>query len=118
MRFEVLTAVNMLTGVFWVVAPCGIEGDYHRFGVTYRLRIHGRNLYCKRTVCCISESTELIWMKFGVQGPHQKSLDEFNFDPYRSNMIPSLHKAKSRQLLGDAVKSRDTIRGPVRVPRA
>jgi hypothetical protein len=35
MRYKVLTAVNMVMVVFWVVTACGLVCRYRRFGATY-----------------------------------------------------------------------------------
>jgi hypothetical protein len=40
-RIEVVTVVNMLTVVFWVVMPCSHVGAYLCFGGTYRLYLKG-----------------------------------------------------------------------------
>jgi hypothetical protein len=39
-RFEVLTAVNILM-LFWAVTPCGVLGRYQSFGETYCSHIEG-----------------------------------------------------------------------------
>jgi hypothetical protein len=42
--FEVLTAVVMKSTVFWDITPCSPLKANRRFGGTYRLHLHGRNM--------------------------------------------------------------------------
>jgi hypothetical protein len=42
--FEVLTAVNMKSIIFWDITPCSPLGVNRRFGGTYRLVLQGKKV--------------------------------------------------------------------------
>jgi hypothetical protein len=43
MKFDVLITVNIQTGLFWDVTPCGLVDDYQRFVGTEHVNLQDRS---------------------------------------------------------------------------
>jgi hypothetical protein len=61
MRFEVFTAVNIMTVIFLVMTPCNLVDGFKLFGGTYCLHLQG-TLLCIKFKWTLSSFSYIIFL--------------------------------------------------------